>query len=164
MQYLLVRGYCYRLRRIDDPIDVPGRHLLVADRHDAVRVEAAHVAAGNSRVNGVDVTSGHQFGFLDSALDRVHCGFNIYDDTLLQTARWMRADPDDLDLAVVVHLADDRDDFRCADIETDDQVLVTALLHDYGAPLDASMAGSSSCGSFTGVSAPSFQPIVKPLL
>ena len=29
--------------------------------------------------------------------------------------------------------------------------------------LDASMAGSSSCGSLSGVSAPSFQPIVNPL-
>ena len=76
----------------------------------------------------------------------------------------MRADADNLDLAVISHLADDRDHFRRADIESDDQVLVTALLHGYGAPLDASMAGSSSFGSASGVSAPSFQPIVNPLL
>jgi hypothetical protein len=89
VQYLLVRGYRDRLGRIDDAIHVPGRYFLVADCDDAVRIQAADVAAGNSRVNRMNITPRHQFGFLDRALDRMHRRLDVYDDTLLQATRWM---------------------------------------------------------------------------
>ena len=46
---------------------------------------------------------------------------------LLQAARRLRAEADDVELAVGRDLGDDRDDLRRADVEADDQVL--AVLH-----------------------------------
>ena len=89
VEYLLVRGYRDRLGRIDNAIHVPGRYFLVADRHDAVRIQTAHVAAGYSRVDRVNITPRHQFRFLDGALDRMHRRLDVHDDALFQAARWV---------------------------------------------------------------------------
>jgi hypothetical protein len=48
VQDLLVGGDGHRLGRIDHPLDVALHHLLVLDGDDAVRIEAAHVAAGDA--------------------------------------------------------------------------------------------------------------------
>ena len=48
-------------------------------------------------VHRVDLAAGHQLGFLDRALDRLHGRFDVDDDALLEAARGMRADADHLD-------------------------------------------------------------------
>ena len=121
VQDLLVGRDRHRLRRVDHAVDVAGCDFLVADRDDAVRVQAAHVAAGDAGVHRVDLAAGHQLGFFDRALDRLHGRVDVDDHALLQAARRMRADADDFDRAVGDDLADDRDDLRGADVETDDQ-------------------------------------------
>ena len=87
------------------------------------------MAAGNARVNRMNVAPGHQLRFFDRTLNRVHGRFDVHDHAFFQTARWMRANADDLDHAVVIDLANDRNDFGRADIEADDQILVRALGH-----------------------------------
>lgn len=86
VQDALVRRYRHRARGIDDPIDIRSRDLAVTDGDDAVRVQAPHMTAGNPREHRIDLATGHQFGFLDGALNRVDRGLDIDDDTLLQTA------------------------------------------------------------------------------
>ena len=107
-------------RRVDHAVDVARRHFAIADRDDAVRVQAAHVTAGDAGQHRMDLAPGHELGFLDGALDRLHRRIDVHDDAALQAARRMRADADDLDRAVRAEFADDRDHFRRADIEPDD--------------------------------------------
>jgi len=87
------------------------------------------MTARDARIDRIDIAARHQFRLLDGALNRVDRGFNIDDYALFQSTRGMRADADHLDPAVIMHFADDRDDFRRADIETDDQILVRILAH-----------------------------------
>ena len=129
VQDLLVGRNRDRARRVDDALDVFRRHFFVADRDDAVRVQAAHVAAGDARVHRVDLAAGHQLGFFDRALDRLHRRLDVHDDAALQAARRMRAEADDFDATVVRDLADDRHDLRRADVEADDQVAVILSRH-----------------------------------
>ena len=84
-------------RRVDDALDVAGADLFVANRDDAVRVQAADVAAGDARQHAVDLAAGHELGFLDRALDRLHRRLDVDDDAALQPARRIRADADDLE-------------------------------------------------------------------
>ena len=69
MQNLLVGRDGNGARGIDYAIDIAAADLGVADRHDAVRIEAAYVAARDPGVHGVNVAAGHEFGFLDRTLD-----------------------------------------------------------------------------------------------
>ena len=92
-----------------------------------LRVEAADVAAGDAGVDLADPAVGHQLGFLEHALDRRHRRLDVDDDALLQAARRLRAEADDVERAVGRDLGDDRDDLRRADVEADDQILV--VLH-----------------------------------
>ena len=94
-----------------------------------MRVEAAHVAAGDAGVHRVDLAAGHQLGFFDRALDRLHGRLDVDDHALLQAARGMRADAQHLDAAVGADFADERDDLRRADVEPDDQAPVGPLSH-----------------------------------
>ena len=77
VQNLLVGGDRDRLGRVDHVLDIAVRDLLVADRDDAVGVEAAHVAAGDAGVDRVDLAAGHQLGLFDRALDRLHGRLDI---------------------------------------------------------------------------------------
>ena len=109
----------------------------------------------------MDVAARHQFSFLDRTLDRMDRRLDVYDDALLQSARRVRADADNFDVAFLVYLTDDRNDFGRTNVQSDNQVLVRSLSHS--APLDASISPSACCGSPTGVREPPFQPIVNPL-
>ncbi len=116
-------------RRIDDAIDVARTDLFVANGDDAVRVQAAHMAARDTGIDGVNIAASHEFGLLDGALYRVHGGLDIDDHAFLQAARRVRTDADNLDDAVLVDLPDDSDDFGRADVETYDQVFLRAFRH-----------------------------------
>src|SRR5690606_27094606 len=129
VQDLLVGRNRDRPRGIDHALDVFRSHFLVANRDDAVRVEAAHVAAGNARVGGMNLATRHQLRFFDGALYRLHGRFDVDDDPSLQSPRGMRAEADDFDASVARHLTDDRDDFRGAYVEPDDQIAVVLSGH-----------------------------------
>jgi hypothetical protein len=68
----------------------------------------------------MNIATGHQFRFFDCALNGVHGRFDIYDNTFFETARRMRTDADDLNLAFLADLANNGNDFRRTDVETDD--------------------------------------------
>ena len=124
VQDLLVGGDRDRLGRIDHVLDVAVADLLVAHAHDAVGVEAAHVAAGDAGVHRVDLAAGHELGFLHGALDRLHRRLDVDDHALLQPARGLRAQAEQLDHPVRADLADQRDDLGGADVEADDEIAV----------------------------------------
>ena len=113
-----------RLGRVDHVLDVAMRDLAVADRDHAVRVEAAHVTAGDAGVDGVDLAVGHELGLLDRALDGLHRGFDIDHHALLESARGLAAHADDFDRSVRGDLTDQRQHFGGADVEADDHVSV----------------------------------------
>ncbi len=117
VQDLLVGRDRDRLGRIDHALDIALHHLLVLDGDDAVRIEAAHVAAGDAGIHRVNLAARHQFGFFHRALDGLHGGFDVDHHAFLQAARRMAADADDLELAVGFDFADDGDDLAGADVE-----------------------------------------------
>ena len=80
------------------------------------------VAAGDAGVDALDLAAGHQLGFLDGALDRLHRRLDVHHHALLQAAGGVRTDADHLEHAVLGHLADDGDDLGGADVETDDHL------------------------------------------
>ena len=134
MQYSLVGRYRDRARRIDHTIHVTAADFLVADCNDAVGVQAADMATGDSGVNRVDLAAGHELGLFDSTLYRLDGGLDVNDDAALQPARWMRTDADYFYRVLGGQLADDRDDFGCADIEPDDKLAVTSFSHRLSPP------------------------------
>src|SRR5690606_15989142 len=130
VQDLLVVGNGQRARRLDHPLDVAGADLVVADGDHAVGVEAVDVRTGDAGVHRQDLAAGHQLGLLDRALDRLHGGLDVGHHALLQAARRMVPDADDLDIAVAAVLGHDGEDLRGADVQPHDQVVV-ALLHRF---------------------------------
>ncbi len=82
-----------------------------------MRIEAAHVTAGDAGVHRVNFTARHQFGFFHGALDGLHGGFDVDHDSFFQAARGVTADADDLELAVGLDFADDGDDLAGADVQ-----------------------------------------------
>jgi len=117
VQDLLIGGNGDRLGRIDHPLHVALHHLLVLDGDDAVRVEAADVAAGDAGIHRMNFASRHQLGLFHRALDRLHGRFDVDHDPFFEAPRRMAADADDLQGAVRFDLADDGDDFAGADVE-----------------------------------------------
>ena len=87
VQDLLVGGNRHGLGGVDHMLDVAVGDLAVADGHDAVGVEAAHMAAGDAGEHRVDLAPGHELGFLDRALDRLHRGLDVDHDALLEAPR-----------------------------------------------------------------------------
>ena len=126
------------LRCINHSINVAIAYLLVSNSNDAVRVQAANVAAGNAGIHRMYVASRHQLRFFNRSLYAVNCRFDVDHDAFLEPAGRMGTDPDDFDPAGVVDLAYDRNDLRCSDIESDDQFLDFWLVH----------SASPSCNQF----------------
>ena len=87
------------------------------------------MAAGDAGVHRVDLAARHELGLLHRALDGLHGGLDVDHDALLQAARGMAADADDLERAVGLDLAHDGDDLAGADVEADDQIAVGTLSH-----------------------------------
>ena len=84
VQDLLIGRDGDRLGGIDHALDIALHHLLVLDGDDAVRIEAAHVAAGDAGIHRMNFTARHQFGFFHRALDGLHGGFDVHHHAFLQ--------------------------------------------------------------------------------
>src|SRR2546422_6233686 len=143
VQHLLVGRDGHRARRLDGAIDVDRRHVLVLDRHHPGRVEALDVAAGDPGENALDLAVGHQFGFLERALDGVDGRLDVYDDAFLQTLGLVAAHAYDVHAAVGKQLRDHRYHLRGADVQRDDEVLV---LPRHVRPACAPVSGSRISG------------------
>ena len=120
MQHALIGRNRNSLSSVQHALDVLLAHLAITNRHDAVGVEAADVAAGDACIDCANLAARHQLGFFDGTLNRLHGRLNVDDNALLQAARTLRSDSDHLQFAVIGHLSNHRDDFRCSDIEADD--------------------------------------------
>src|SRR5436190_13058769 len=83
---LLVGGEGDGARGVHDPLDVPRRHLAVADRDHAMAVEALDVAPGRAGDHAADLAGGHQLRLLDRPADRLHRLLDVDDDTLAEPA------------------------------------------------------------------------------
>ena len=59
MKNALIGRNGYGAGSIDDPVDVGRRNLVITNRHDAVRVETAHMTAGNPGIHRIDLTARH---------------------------------------------------------------------------------------------------------
>src|SRR5690554_1385632 len=130
VQHLLVRRNGHGLGRIQYPVDIRLHHFTFADRDYAVGVHAADVVAGNPRVYGMDLAAGHQLGFFNGSLDRLHGGLDIHHHALLHAAGRMRADTDDFQFAVRADFADQRHHLGGADIQSDDHPATLLACHD----------------------------------
>src|SRR5690606_28751024 len=133
-----------RLGRLDDPHHVGLADFLVLDGDHPARVEAADVAARDARVHRADLAVGHQLGFLERALDGIDRRLDVDHDPLLEPARLVLAEPDDLIAAVGPHLRHDGDDLRGADVESGNEVFAVSghsLL--FGEPVLARAPASS---------------------
>ena len=80
-------------------------------------LNALTCGARQAEVDRVDLDAGRQLGFVDRLLDRFDRGLEVDDDAAPDAARVGEADPDDVEPAVVGHLADDGRDLRCADVQ-----------------------------------------------
>ena len=112
----------HRLGGVDRPPHVVAGDLaiLAGHRDHAAAVEPLDVRTRQREVHRVDLDAGHQLGFLDRLLDRIHRGLEIDDDAALDAARLGDADADDVEAAVVEAFADDAGHRRRADVEPDE--------------------------------------------
>src|SRR5664279_5224946 len=101
------------------------------------------MAAGNTSIDRTYLATGHELGFFDRALNRLHCRFDIHDHATLESVRGMRADPDHLDRFTRRVFADDRHDLGRADVETDDQRFFAFDFHVCASAAAAAPRGSS---------------------
>ena len=127
----LVRRYRDRLRSFDYALDIAAGHFLVAYSDDAVGIQTADMAAGDSRMDGVDFATSHQFGLFHRTLNRLDGGLDVHDHTLFQPAGRMGANPNHLNPAFVGNFADDCDHLRGTDIQSYDQISVTFSRHSF---------------------------------
>ena len=86
-------------------------------------------AAGDAGEHRADLAAGHELGLFDGALDRLHGRLDVDHHAFLQAARGLHAHADHFDRVVGMHLAHQRGDFRRADVEADDEILVGSLSH-----------------------------------
>ena len=82
-------------------------------------LKALTCGPGQPEVDRVDLDAGRQLGFVDRLLDRFDRRLEVHDDAAPDAARLGEADPDDVEPAVVGHLADDGGHLRRADVEAD---------------------------------------------
>ena len=127
VQNALVGRDRHRTRGIEDPLHVAGRHLPVPNRHDAVGVEAADVAARDAGADGVYLAPGDELGLFDRSAYRLHRRLDVDDNAPLQAARGLESDSDDLDVAFRLLLADDGAYLGGADVQPHHEFLVVSL-------------------------------------
>jgi len=84
VKHTLISGYRDGSGSIDHPVEITVGHFTFTDRNDAMRIQAAYVAAGNACIDRVNLTASHQLGFFDRMLDGLHRGFDVDHHTFLQ--------------------------------------------------------------------------------
>src|SRR2546426_953533 len=94
--------------------------LTPAARYRAGRVEALAVLAPDRHEGPVDLPAGEPLGAFDGFRDRADRLVDVDDDALLETRRRNGPVAHDRQPAVTTHLADERADLRCADIDSDE--------------------------------------------
>lgn len=161
MQDFLIGRNRHRLGGIDHVFDVGELHFLVADRHHAMRIQTAYMAAGDARVDRVDLATGHQFRLFDGTLYRLYGRLDVDDDPALEPARRLRADTDDLDAVIGRDLADQRHHFGGADVESDDELSFRFLCHAYSVRQPSVDSSNSSTAATLVLPR---QPTEKPLV
>ena len=122
-------------RRVDDALDVDGRHLAIAagDGDDAPAVHAADVSAGDARVDAGDLDAGLRLGVPDRLLDRVDRRFDVDDDAASEPPRRRRPEADHVE-AVRRPGRDDRADLRGPDVQSDDELRIDRAALDHEPP------------------------------
>src|SRR5207247_1460578 len=114
---------------VDHMLDVGVGDFLIADRNHTVRVEAAHVTAGDSSEHRVDFAAGHELRFFHRALNRLYGRLDVDHDAFFQAARRLRADAQHFNRAVQANLAHQGHDLRGPDVESDYEISFGALKH-----------------------------------
>ena len=129
VQDLLVGRDRNRARGIDDPVDIAVADLAVTNRHDPLRVEAADVAPGHPDVDRPDGLPGHDLGLLHRVPDGFHGVLDVDHHAPLEPAREIGADSEELNLARIRGLPDQRHHLRGADVEPRDEALLGSRSH-----------------------------------
>ncbi|EKE17996.1 MAG: hypothetical protein ACD_10C00176G0002 [uncultured bacterium] len=124
MQDFLIGRNRHCFRRLDDAVNVAGGHFFILDRHHAVGVETLDVTAGNARIYVLHLAVGHQFNLLNDSANGMHRIFDIHHHAFFQAARILRAHADYIEMAFLVDLGDQGDDFRRPDIQANDQFFI----------------------------------------
>ena len=83
VQNLLIGGDVHGLSSVEHALDVRGGHFLVPDRHDAVGIQGANVAASDARVDRINLAASHELRLFHGALDGVHGGLDVHHNALL---------------------------------------------------------------------------------
>ncbi len=91
VQHFLIRWNSHRLSGIDHALQILGVHLTIFNRHDAVRVHAANVAARNARIHRMNLATRHQLCLIDRATNGLHSGLNVHHHSLFEAVGAMRA-------------------------------------------------------------------------
>ena len=99
--------------------------VLAGHRHDAAAVERLDVRARQPEVDRVDLDARGQLRLVDGLLDRLDGGLEVDDHAAPDPVRVREPEPDDVEPAVVGHLADDGGDLRGADVEADQVAFLT---------------------------------------
>ena len=146
VQDLLVGGNVHGARGFDHPFDIERRDFPVLDRDHAGGVEALDVAAGDAGESRGDLAVGHQFGFLERALDRADRRLDVDDHALLETFGLMAAHAENLEVPVGPELRDQRHHLRGADVQADDEFL-GFLCHVSGQPFAFAAPARSNSGT-----------------
>ena len=122
MEDLLISWYRHCLRGVDNALYILWVYfpITIPDRDDSMGVDAPNVATRDSRIHRIYLTPTHQLGFFDRPLNRLHRRFDIDDHTLLQAARWMRTNSDDLESAFRIDFADDGGNLARANVQPND--------------------------------------------
>ena len=164
VQDLLVRRDGDGLGRVHHVLHVDVAHFAIADRDHAVRIQAAHVAAGDAGEHRADLAAGHELGFFDGALDRLHRRLDVDHHAFLEAARGLRADADHFDRVVGRALRRPaRTTFEVPTSRPMMRFLSGRLAINW--PLEVpSELSSSACAASRRAAPPWRQPIAKPFV
>ncbi len=121
---LTVHGDDHGLRRVYDPVHVRAGDLPPAtgDSHHAAGVQPLDVAAGDAGHDVLHLTPGHLLGGLHGGVHRLEGGLDVDHHAAAEAGRGRGAHTDDLELVVLIVLADDGRHLGGADVEADENV------------------------------------------
>jgi len=122
MQDFLVRGDGHGLSRIEYALHVCGRHFLIPNGHNAVRVKGPYMTSRYAGVDGINLAPRHEFRLFHGTLNGMDGGIDIDHHPLLQAPGGMGAEANDLERAVLTNLPDDGHHLGGANIEANDHV------------------------------------------